>query len=74
MGRSRKHRRHRKKREKKPAERMLRVTWPSGRVERIPDDGRSFPPGTMISWDAPGPSGSPEMRWSVVGGGWPFDD
>ena len=59
---------------RKPTGRMLTVTFPNGRKERIPDDGRALPKGTMVSWDAPDHRGRPTMRWSVIGGGWPFDD
>ena len=71
-----KRRRRRKGREAdtKSPERTLRVTYANGRTERIPDDGRHLPKGTMVSWDEAGPSGRPEMRWTVIGGGWPFDD
>ena len=59
---------------KTKASRTLRVTYPNGRSETIPADGRSLPKGTMVAWDEEQPSGHKEMRWSVVGGGWPFDD
>jgi hypothetical protein len=52
----------------------LTVTAPNGQRTRVPDDGRTFPPGTMISYDVVTPRGHREMRWCVVGGGWPFDD
>lgn len=52
----------------------LTVTTPNGQRTRVPDDGRTFPPGTMISYDVVTPRGHREMRWCVVGGGWPFDD
>ena len=55
-------------------QRMLFVTYPDGREEVVPDDGRRFPKGTMIAWDEVTKSGKREMRWTVVGGGWPFDD
>lgn len=54
---------------------MLTVTYPNGRKERIPDDGKhNLPAGTMITYDALNSRGQPEMRWCVTGGGWPFDD
>ena len=74
MGRKRRiHRRHRSGQTSKSKQKTVRVTYANGRVEHHPDDGRTYPAGTMLSWDAPGPSGKPEMRWTVVGG-WPFDD
>lgn len=62
------------KRAKKEAERTMRVTWPGGRVTIEPDDGRSYPPGTMLMWDVDVGGGRREMRWTITGGGWPFDD
>ncbi len=44
---------------------MVRVTFAGGRVEMHPDDGRSYPDGTMLQWSD---------RWTVVGCAWPFDD
>ncbi len=70
----------RKKSRKKAARRAakknatLRVTYPNGRSAMIPDDGRQLPRGTMIVWDVEQPNGRREMRWTVTGGGWPFDD
>lgn len=53
----------------------MTATLPSGaRVETTPNSGRVWPPGTMLTWNEPSSSGRPEMRWCVVGGGWPFDD
>ena len=45
--------------------RMVRATYPGGRVEVIPDDGRSYPAGTMLQFGE---------TWTVVGCAWPFDD
>jgi|GEM_PF-2868537 len=53
--------------------RKVRATYANGRVEVNPDDGRHYPPGTMLTWDEDTPRGR-EMRWCVTGGGWPFDD
>jgi len=53
---------------------MLSVTYPDGTKAKVPDDGRVYPKGTMISWDKIGRNGRPEMAWCVTGGGWPFDD
>lgn len=74
MGRkSRTRKRNRAAKKTTPKQKTLRVTYPSGRTERIPDDGRHLPNGTMVSWDED-VRGKPEMRWTVIGGGWPFDD
>jgi hypothetical protein len=45
--------------------RMVRATYPGGRVEVNPDDGRSYPSGTMLQFGE---------TWTVVGCAWPFDD
>ena len=66
--------RPRSSRKKQGSRRMLHVTYPDGRSERVPDDGRSFPEGTMLEWDERQPAGHDELRWCVTGGGWPFDD
>lgn len=58
---------------KASSERTVRATYANGRVEVNPDDGRYYPAGTMLVWDAETPRGK-EMRWTVTGGGWPFDD
>ncbi len=51
------------KEQEKP--RMVRATYPGGRVEVNPDDGRSYPSGTMLQFGD---------TWTVVGCAWPFDD
>jgi hypothetical protein len=56
------------------SDQKLKVTYPNGRTEIVPDDGRSFPKGTMIVWSETKKRGRGEMRWCVTGGGWPFDD
>jgi len=43
----------------------VRATFPGGRVEVHPDDGRSYPSGMMLQWSD---------RWTIVGCAWPFDD
>jgi hypothetical protein len=43
----------------------VRATFPGGRVEVNPDDGREYPIGTMLQWGD---------RWTIVGCVWPFDD
>jgi hypothetical protein len=43
----------------------VRATFPGGRVEVNPDDGREYPTGTMLQW---------ADRWTIVGCAWPFDD
>lgn len=43
------------------------VTLPGGKKRIDPDDGRDYPPGTMLSWDVE-IDGRREMRWTTVGG------
>lgn len=50
-----------------------RVTYPNGRKGWV-DDTSGLPAGTMVEWDEPDTSGRPTMHWTIVGGGWPFDD
>lgn len=52
----------------------MRVTHPGGRVEYVKDTGQTWPPGTMLEWDVTTAGGRKELRWTVTGGGWPFDD
>ena len=54
--------------------RVYTVTYPGGRKATHPDDGRDYPPGTMLMWDVDVGGGRREMRWTITGGGWPFDD
>lgn len=63
----------RKKGTRKRGKRMIRATYPNGRVEVHEEDGRTYPPGTKLEWDVE-VRGRKEMRWCVTGGGWPFDD
>ena len=56
-----------------PNQRMLHVTAPGGKVSHVPDDGRTFPPGTMLMWDEE-VGGRREMLWTIIGCAWPFDD
>ncbi len=74
MARRRIWKKGKKRKDNKKRGRTLKVTYPNGRTEVVPDDGRHFPEGTMVVWNAPGAHGKPEMRWCVTGGGWPFDD
>jgi hypothetical protein len=51
------------------------VTYPSGRRARHePGQRRDYPPGTMLQWDVETADGRVVGRWTVTGGGWPFDD
>lgn len=64
----------RKRRASDGGQRTMRVTWPGGRVTHEPDDGRTYPDGTMLMWDVDVGGGRREMRWTIVGCAWPFDD
>lgn len=70
MGRRKGRKAKQRAKARSPEPREYTATLPSGRKRRV-DSTRGLPKGSMVTWNDPK---SGEMRWTVIGGGWPFDD